>query len=57
MDVGGASDPYCVVRVGNSSKHTAVTHATLEPEWKEVITFKVRKKKKERKALIGVLIW
>eukprot|EP00117_Sycon_ciliatum_P030922 scpid70119/ scgid2426/ Rho GTPase-activating protein gacEE; GTPase activating factor for raC protein EE len=41
MDVGGASDPYCVVRVGKSTKQTSISLNTLQPEWKEVLTFKV----------------
>jgi len=37
-DIGGKSDPYCVLELGNSRLQTQTEYKTLAPEWNKVFT-------------------
>eukprot|EP00698_Gefionella_okellyi_P023729 TRINITY_DN8186_c0_g1_i1.p1 TRINITY_DN8186_c0_g1~~TRINITY_DN8186_c0_g1_i1.p1 ORF type:complete len:303 (+),score=32.94 TRINITY_DN8186_c0_g1_i1:47-910(+) len=38
-DIGGKSDPYCIVKIGNQIRKTTVRMTTLNPLWDELLTF------------------
>ncbi|KAK7479696.1 hypothetical protein BaRGS_00029072, partial [Batillaria attramentaria] len=42
MDIGGHSDPFCVLELVNARVQTHTEYKTLNPEWNKVFTFKVR---------------
>ena len=39
MDVGGKSDPYCVITVGEEEAKTDVQYNTVNPEWNASFSF------------------
>ncbi|PIK38331.1 putative multiple C2 and transmembrane domain-containing protein 1, partial [Apostichopus japonicus] len=41
-DIGGKSDPFCVVELVNSRLQTQTQYKTLNPEWGKVFTFQVK---------------
>ncbi|XP_070206098.1 multiple C2 and transmembrane domain-containing protein 1-like isoform X2 [Littorina saxatilis] len=41
-DIGGQSDPFCVLELVNARVQTHTEYKTLNPEWNKVFTFKVR---------------
>ncbi|KAL6071210.1 RPS6 protein kinase [Balamuthia mandrillaris] len=40
-DMGGTSDPYCILSVDGQKAKTKVKKKTLDPKWNETFTFKV----------------
>ncbi|XP_022252034.1 multiple C2 and transmembrane domain-containing protein 1-like, partial [Limulus polyphemus] len=41
-DIGGKSDPFCVVELVNSRLQTHTEYKTLAPEWNKIFTFLVK---------------
>ncbi|XP_064475145.1 multiple C2 and transmembrane domain-containing protein 1-like isoform X2 [Ornithodoros turicata] len=41
-DIGGKSDPFCVLELVNSRLQTHTEYKTLCPEWNKIFTFKVK---------------
>ncbi|KAL8566338.1 hypothetical protein ACOMHN_030538 [Nucella lapillus] len=41
-DIGGNSDPFCVLELVNARVQTHTEYKTLHPEWNKVFSFKVR---------------
>ena len=41
MDVGGSSDPYAIVKLGDQQKQTAIIQKNLNPVWNEEFTLSV----------------
>ncbi|XP_076336283.1 multiple C2 and transmembrane domain-containing protein-like isoform X2 [Tachypleus tridentatus] len=41
-DIGGKSDPFCVVELVNSRLQTHTEYKTLTPEWNKIFTFQVK---------------
>ena len=41
MDIGGKSDPYCIITVGDEEEKTAVKYNTLDPKWDASFTFPI----------------
>ncbi|XP_060062744.1 multiple C2 and transmembrane domain-containing protein 1-like [Ylistrum balloti] len=41
-DIGGKSDPFCVLELVNSRLQTQTEYKTLNPEWNKVFTFNVK---------------
>lgn len=41
-DLGGKSDPFCVVELGNARLQTQTEYKTLCPSWQKIFTFNVR---------------
>ncbi|OQR66820.1 multiple C2 and transmembrane domain-containing protein 1-like, partial [Tropilaelaps mercedesae] len=41
-DIGGKSDPFCVLELVNARLQTHTEYKTLCPEWNKIFTFKVR---------------
>ncbi|XP_074651718.1 multiple C2 and transmembrane domain-containing protein 1-like isoform X2 [Tubulanus polymorphus] len=41
-DIGGKSDPFCVLEVVNARRQTHTEYKTLCPEWGKIFTFPVR---------------
>ncbi|XP_023309871.1 multiple C2 and transmembrane domain-containing protein isoform X3 [Anoplophora glabripennis] len=41
-DLGGKSDPFCVVELGNSRLQTQTEYKTLAPSWNKIFTFNVK---------------
>lgn len=41
-DLGGKSDPFCVLELVNSRLQTHTEYKTLSPEWNKIFTFKVK---------------
>lgn len=41
-DIGGKSDPFCVLELVNSRLQTHTEYKTLSPEWNKIFTFKVK---------------
>lgn len=39
MDVGGKSDPYSIITVGDEEAKTTVQNNTVDPEWNETFIF------------------
>ncbi|XP_028414380.1 uncharacterized protein LOC114537531 [Dendronephthya gigantea] len=39
MDVGGKSDPYCIITVGEEEAKTVVQYNTVDPEWNASFDF------------------
>ena len=37
-DIGGTSDPFTVLELGNARVQTHTEHKTLDPTWEKVIT-------------------
>jgi len=42
MDLGGSSDPFCVISFGPQTYRTGVEHRTLAPKWNQVWVMKLR---------------
>lgn len=41
-DLGGKSDPFCVLELGNSRLQTQTEYKTLSPNWNKIFTFNVK---------------
>ncbi|KAK9878537.1 hypothetical protein WA026_022434 [Henosepilachna vigintioctopunctata] len=41
-DIGGKSDPFCVLELGNARLQTQTEYKTLTPTWNKIFTFNVR---------------
>ncbi|XP_031420278.1 multiple C2 and transmembrane domain-containing protein 2 isoform X2 [Clupea harengus] len=41
-DLGGKSDPFCALELGNSKLQTQTIHKTLNPEWNKVFTLPIK---------------
>ncbi|KAJ8304732.1 hypothetical protein KUTeg_018315 [Tegillarca granosa] len=41
-DIGGKSDPFCVLELDNARLQTQTEYKTLNPEWNKVFTFNIR---------------
>lgn len=41
-DLGGKSDPFCVLELGNSRLQTQTEYKTLSPSWQKIFTFNVK---------------
>ncbi|XP_064609084.1 LOW QUALITY PROTEIN: multiple C2 and transmembrane domain-containing protein 1-like [Liolophura sinensis] len=41
-DIGGKSDPFCVVELVNARLQTQTEYKTLNPEWAKIFTFNVK---------------
>lgn len=41
-DLGGKSDPFCVVELGNARLQTQTEYKTLTPSWQKIFTFNIR---------------
>lgn len=41
-DIGGKSDPFCVVELGNARLQTQTEYKTLTPSWQKIFTFNIR---------------
>lgn len=39
MDVGGKSDPYCILSVGEEEAKTVVQYNTVNPQWNASFSF------------------
>ena len=39
MDVGGKSDPYCIVTVGEEEAKTVIQYNTVNPDWNASFSF------------------
>jgi Ca2+-dependent lipid-binding protein len=39
MDVGGKSDPYCILNVGEEEAKTDIQYSTVNPEWNASFSF------------------
>lgn len=41
-DIGGKSDPFCVLELGNARLQTQTEYKTLCPSWQKIFTFNVK---------------
>ena len=41
-DLGGKSDPFCVLELGNARLQTQTEYKTLQPCWQKIFTFNVK---------------
>lgn len=41
-DLGGKSDPFCVLELGNARLQTQTEYKTLSPCWNKIFTFNVK---------------
>ncbi|ENN78073.1 hypothetical protein YQE_05227, partial [Dendroctonus ponderosae] len=41
-DIGGKSDPFCVLELGNARLQTQTEYKTLTPQWNKIFTFNVK---------------
>ncbi|XP_071053382.1 multiple C2 and transmembrane domain-containing protein isoform X3 [Onthophagus taurus] len=41
-DLGGKSDPFCVLELGNARLQTQTEYKTLTPSWQKIFTFNVK---------------
>lgn len=41
-DLGGKSDPFCVLELGNSRLQTQTEYKTLNPNWNKIFTFNIK---------------
>lgn len=41
-DIGGKSDPFCVLELGNARLQTQTEYKTLSPQWNKIFTFNVK---------------
>ncbi|XP_074027374.1 multiple C2 domain and transmembrane region protein isoform X2 [Leptinotarsa decemlineata] len=41
-DIGGKSDPFCVLELGNARLQTQTEYKTLTPSWNKIFTFNVK---------------
>ncbi|XP_030749766.1 multiple C2 and transmembrane domain-containing protein isoform X2 [Sitophilus oryzae] len=41
-DIGGKSDPFCVLELGNARLQTQTEYKTLSPHWNKIFTFNVK---------------
>ncbi|XP_002005176.3 multiple C2 and transmembrane domain-containing protein isoform X1 [Drosophila mojavensis] len=41
-DIGGKSDPFCVLELGNARLQTQTEYKTLTPNWNKIFTFNVK---------------
>lgn len=41
-DLGGKSDPFCVLELGNARLQTQTEYKTLSPSWQKIFTFNVK---------------
>ncbi|XP_031349348.1 multiple C2 and transmembrane domain-containing protein isoform X3 [Photinus pyralis] len=41
-DLGGKSDPFCVVELGNARLQTQTEYKTLTPTWQKIFTFNIK---------------
>lgn len=41
-DLGGKSDPFCVIELGNARLQTQTEYKTLSPSWQKIFTFNVK---------------
>ncbi|XP_054740886.1 multiple C2 and transmembrane domain-containing protein isoform X1 [Anastrepha obliqua] len=41
-DIGGKSDPFCVLELGNARLQTQTEYKTLTPTWNKIFTFNVK---------------
>lgn len=41
-DLGGKSDPFCVLELGNARLQTQTEYKTLAPSWQKIFTFNVK---------------
>ncbi|XP_036357615.1 multiple C2 and transmembrane domain-containing protein 1 isoform X3 [Octopus sinensis] len=41
-DIGGKSDPFCVVELVNSRLQTQTEYKTLNPQWNKIFTFNIK---------------
>lgn len=41
-DLGGKSDPFCVVELGNARLQTQTEYKTLTPSWQKIFTFNIK---------------
>lgn len=41
-DLGGKSDPFCVLELGNARLQTQTEYKTLSPQWNKIFTFNVK---------------
>lgn len=41
-DIGGKSDPFCVLELGNARLQTQTEYKTLTPNWNKIFTFQVK---------------
>ncbi|KRT85778.1 C2 domain containing protein [Oryctes borbonicus] len=41
-DLGGKSDPFCVLELGNARLQTQTEYKTLSPSWQKIFTFNIK---------------
>uniref|UniRef100_A0A6M2DZY3 Putative conserved plasma membrane protein n=1 Tax=Xenopsylla cheopis TaxID=163159 RepID=A0A6M2DZY3_XENCH len=41
-DLGGKSDPFCVIELGNARLQTQTEYKTLSPNWQKIFTFNIK---------------
>ncbi|XP_017839144.1 multiple C2 and transmembrane domain-containing protein isoform X2 [Drosophila busckii] len=41
-DIGGKSDPFCVLELGNARLQTQTEYKTLTPNWNKIFTFNIK---------------
>ncbi|XP_076267814.1 multiple C2 domain and transmembrane region protein isoform X5 [Rhynchophorus ferrugineus] len=41
-DIGGKSDPFCVLELGNARLQTQTEYKTLSPQWNKIFTFNIK---------------
>ncbi|XP_064543948.1 multiple C2 and transmembrane domain-containing protein isoform X2 [Drosophila montana] len=41
-DIGGKSDPFCVLELGNARLQTQTEYKTLTPSWNKIFTFNIK---------------
>jgi Ca2+-dependent lipid-binding protein len=46
-DFTGKSDPYCLLKLGNTTKKSKIKYQTLNPKWKEKFIFDVEDETKQ----------
>ena len=52
MDLGGKSDPYCILEVGKQKIQTNYKQSTLNPYWDEAFTFEIESKGQVLNAIV-----
>lgn len=57
MDIGGASDPFCVISFGPQTFRTQVTHNTLAPKWNQECRLPIHQHSKTWTLNLAVWDW